>query len=211
MQSSNPNPNAWIAFAQRIQAIAQSGLTYSRSPYDTERYEELSAIAASMIAGPEPERIELARQLFAGSGGYATPKIDVRAAVFEEDRLLLVREAEDGCWTLPGGWADVGQSASECVEREVREESGYIVNARELLAVWDRNKHPHPPIPFHAYKMLFLCDLVGGNAKTSAETTEVGFFAAGEIPALSLTRTLPEQIQFVFASRRDPAAQTVFD
>lgn len=191
--------------------IAQSGLTYATSPFDVERYSELTAIAASMIAGPQTERILLAQRLFAAEAGYATPKVDVRAAVFQDDRLLLVRESEDGCWTLPGGWADVGQSAAECVQREVREESGYLVRAVKLLACWDRNKHPHPAIPFHVYKLVFRCELLGGVPAASSETTEVGFFADDRIPELSLTRILPHQLRFVFESLRDPAAPTVFD
>jgi ADP-ribose pyrophosphatase YjhB (NUDIX family) len=207
MQSSD----TWISIAQRIQAIAQTGLTYARDPYDVERYSELAALASKMIAGPQAEKIEVAARLFAAESGYATPKVDVRAAVFQDGRLLLVRELEDGCWTLPGGWADVGQSAAESVEREVREESGYLVKAVKLLAVWDRNKHPHPALPFHVYKMLFRCELLGGVPAASAETTEVGFFGPDEIPALSLTRVLPDQIRFVFEALRDPKAPTVFD
>ena len=201
----------WISIAQRIQAIGQTGLTYASGPYDVERYRELIAIAATMIAGPEPDQIVLAKNLLSAEAGYATPKVDVRAAVFQSDRLLLVRELEDGGWTLPGGWAEIGQSAAESVEREVREESGYIVKALKLLACWDRNKHPHPSIPFHAYKLVFQCELIGGAPTPSSETTEVGFFGAGEIPELSMSRTLPDQIRFVFESLRNPAAPTIFD
>ena len=206
-----PPSDTWIAIAQRIQAIAQTGLTYATGPYDLERYSELSEIAARMIAGPEPQRVALAARLFTAEAGYATPKVDVRAAVFRDGRILLVRELEDGCWTFPGGWAEVGQSAAESVEREVREESGYLVKAVKLLACWDRDKHPHPAIPFHAYKLLFRCELVGGNPSASSETTAVGFFGEDQIPPLSTTRTLPEQISFAFASQRDPDAPTVFD
>ena len=117
--TSSTNSNTWIQIAQRIQAIAQTGLNYAVSPYDIERYGELSAIAAAIIAGPEPLNIDRARLVFGAERGYATPKVDVRAAVFQQDRLLLVREREDGGWTLPGGWAEVGQSAAESVEREV--------------------------------------------------------------------------------------------
>lgn len=205
------NTNEWHSVAQRIQAIAQTGLAYATSPYDTDRYQELSTIAASMIAGPEPQKIALAVELFAVQHGYATPRVDVRAAVFREHRLLLVRERADGLWTLPGGWAEVGQSAAESVEREVLEESGYIVRAVKLLACWDRNRHPHPPIPVHAYKLLFRCELLGGAATASTETTEADFFAEDQIPALSLTRILPEQIGFVFQHLRDPDAPTAFD
>jgi ADP-ribose pyrophosphatase YjhB (NUDIX family) len=211
MMTSDPNSSVWIQIAQRVQAIAQTGLTYAVSPYDVERYSDLSAIAASMLAGPDAEKIDLATLLFGSERGYATPKVDVRAAVFQEDRVLLVREREDGCWTLPGGWAEVGQSAAESVEREVREESGYIVKAVKLLACWDRNRYPHPSIPFHAYKLVFRCELLGGAPSASLETTEVGFFAEEEIPDLSLIRTVPQQIRFVFESLRDPTAPTAFD
>lgn len=205
------NTNVWSSLAERIQAIAQNGLTYATTPYDVERYSELSTIAASMSAGPEPQRIALAAELFTTERGYATPRLDVRAAVFAESRVLLVRERADGCWALPGGWAEVGQSAAESIEREVREESGYIVKAMKLLACWDRNKHPHPPIPPHAYALVFRCELLGGAPSTTGDTTEVGFFAEDQIPELSLTRTLPEQIGFVFQCLRDPDASTAFD
>jgi ADP-ribose pyrophosphatase YjhB (NUDIX family) len=135
----------------------------------------------------------------------------VRGAVFEQNRLLVVREREDGGWTLPGGWAEVGQSAAESVEREVREESGYVVKAKKLLACWDRNKHPHPAIPFHAYKLVFRCELISGIATPGTETAEVGFFAEDQVPALSVLRTLPEQIQFVFHHVRNPDAPTAFE
>jgi len=204
-------PLDWISVGRRIQAISQTGMAYAKSPYDLERYQELSAIAAALLAGPEPQASALALGLFSAQAGYATPKVDVRGAVFREGRLLLVREAEDGGWTFPGGWAEVGQSASESVEREVREESGYLVKAVKLLACWDRNRHPHPPIPFHAYKLLFHCEITGGAPAISSETTEVAFFAENEIPPLSTTRTLPEQIRFAFACWRDPSAATAFD
>ena len=201
----------WISIAQRIQAISQTGIAYAQNAYDIERYTELSEIAAALMAGPEPLSIALAKELFAAEAGYATPKVDVRGAVFQNRLVLLVRGSDDGRWTFPGGWAEVGQSAAESVEREVREESGYLVKAVKLLACWDRNRHAHPPIPFHAYKLLFLCEILGGAPMVSSETTEVGFFAEDEIPPLSTSRTLAEQVRFAFASLRDPAAPTVFD
>ena len=204
-------PANWISIAQRIQAISQTGLAYAQSAYDVERYTELSEIAAALLAGPEPAGVALAKGLFAAEAGYATPKVDVRGAVFQNDRVLLVREAEDGGWTFPGGWAEVGQSAAESVEREVREESGYLVKAVKLLACWDRNKHAHPAIPFHAYKLLFLCEIAGGVPMVSSETTAVGFFAENEIPPLSTSRTLAEQIHYAFSARRAPEAPAVFD
>lgn len=200
-----------ISIAQRIQAISQTGIAYAQNAYDLERYTELSEIAAELMAGPSATSAALAKELFAAEKGYATPKVDVRGAVFQNGRVLLVRESEDGCWTFPGGWAEVGQSAAESVEREVREESGYLVKAVKLLACWDRNRHAHPAIPFHAFKLLFLCEILGGAPAVSSETTAVGFFAEDEIPPLSTTRTLAGQISFAFASLRDPAAPTLFD
>ena len=204
-------PATWLAVAQRIQAISQTGLAFAENHYDSGRYRELSEIAASMMAGPEPEHIPLAAGVFASERGYATPKVDVRAAVLREGRLLLVRERSDGCWTLPGGWADVGQSAAECAEREVREESGYIVRATRLLACWDRDKHPHTPYPFSVYKLVFECELVGGAPAASDETSEVGFFGEDQIPELSRTRILPDQIRFVFDALRNPGMPAAFD
>jgi ADP-ribose pyrophosphatase YjhB (NUDIX family) len=156
------------------------------------------------------ERIET---LFAGQSGYATPKVDVRGAVFRDDRILLVRETADaGRWTLPGGWADVNDSPAECVVREIREESGFDTVARKLAAVYDRSKHPHvPAMPFHIYKLFFLCDLVGGAAADSIETTEASFFAEDALPELSVSRTLESQVRRMFAHHREPTLPTDFD
>lgn len=180
-----------------MQAIAQNGLAYAIDPYDTDRYGQVRRVAAEMAAsgpGVSPEGVE---GLFAGESGYATPKLDVRAVVLDaEDSVLLVREKEDGRWTLPGGWVDVGDSPGGAAEREVEEESGYKVRAVELLALWDRDKHPHPPLPFHVYKLYFRCELLGGDPLSSSTETEgVGFFPVNALPELSLGRVLPAQIQ----------------
>ncbi len=204
-------PITWLDAARRIQAISQTGLAFAENPYDVGRYRELGEIAASMMAGPDPGRVALAAGVFASERGYATPKVDVRAAVLRDGALLFVRERSDGCWTLPGGWADVGQSAAECVEREVREESGYVVRATRLLACWDRDKHPHTPYPFAVYKLVFQCDLVGGAPAASDETSEVGFFPEDRVPELSLTRIVPAQVQFVFEALRNPDRPAAFD
>jgi ABC-type multidrug transport system fused ATPase/permease subunit/ADP-ribose pyrophosphatase YjhB (NUDIX family) len=142
---------------------------------------------------------------------YATPKVDVRAAVFREGRLLLVREREDGRWALPGGWADIGDPPSAAVVREVKEESGYDVKVRKLLALLDRNLHGHPPIPYHAYKLFFLCDLVGGNGQAGQETDAVDFFGHDNIPSLSLTRVTPAQVARLFEHFFHPEWPTQFD
>lgn len=143
--------------------------------------------------------------------GYATPKVDVRGAAFRHGKVLMVREREDGCWTLPGGWADVGQSPAECVVREIREESGFEARAAGIIALLDRDRHGHPPIPFHAYKVFFLCELTGGAPSVSEETIGVGFFGRNEIPALSLTRVVPEEVEMVFRHAANPTLPPQFD
>lgn len=202
----------WLKWATKLQAIAQTGLTYAKDPFDVERYEAIRSIAADLMAfgsrAPDPETFV---KLFGIDTGYATPKVDVRAAVFRDSKILLVKEREDGCWTLPGGWADVGDSPSAAVIREVKEESGYSVKAHKLLAFLDRNLHGHPPIPYHAYKLFFLCDLVGGDATTGTETEAVGFFGEMEIPPLSLTRVTPTQVSLLFEHFRHPDWPTTFD
>ncbi len=166
----------WV---RRLQAIAQSGLTYAKDPYDVERYEQVRKIAAQIAASRSEAAMDHIDALFGAESGYATPKLDIRAVVLdEEEAVLLVKEKEDGLWTLPGGWVDVGESPSESVEREVKEESGYEVRAVRLLALWDMDKHPHPPRPFHIYKLIFQCELLGGDPlAASTETEEVGFFS----------------------------------
>jgi ADP-ribose pyrophosphatase YjhB (NUDIX family) len=143
--------------------------------------------------------------------GYATPKIDIRAAVFDADRILLVKERSDGLWTLPGGWADVGDSPSLAAVREVKEESGFDVVVKKLAAVYDRDKHSHPPIQHHVFKIFFLCELRGGRAAESVETSAVDFFAQGNLPPLSLTRVIESQINHMFEHHRNPALPTSFD
>jgi ADP-ribose pyrophosphatase YjhB (NUDIX family) len=204
------NPD-WLDWTQRLQALAQTGLTYASDPYDIERYQQIRRIAAEIAAGhsdADPDRIA---GLFADQAGYATPKVDVRGAVFRDDTILLVKERSDGCWTLPGGWADVGDSPSDAVVREIAEESGFQTRAVKLLAFYDRNRHGHPAYPFHAYKVFFLCELIGGAAATSDETEEGGFFPEHGLPELSLTRVMPSQIVRLFAHRRHPEWPTDFD
>ena len=202
----------WLNWAKRLQAIAQSGLTYSQDSYDADRYRSVQRIAAEMMAaGGGIDDTERLLDLFRRESGYATPKIDVRAVVFRDDRLLLVKEREDGGWSLPGGWADVGDSPSLAAVREVKEESGYDVAARKVLAVYDRNLHGHPPIAFHAYKIFFLCELLGGDAACSRETDGVDFFPENQIPPLSRTRVTAAQIQHIFDHKRHPEWATSFD
>ena len=200
----------WV---RRLQAIAQSGLTYAKDPYDVERYEQVRTIAAEVAASHSEAAAERIDDLFFGESGYATPKLEIRAVVLDEEgATLLVREKEDGLWTLPGGWVDVGESPSEAAEREVKEESGYEVRAVRLLALWDRDKHPHPPIPFHAYKLYFQCELLGGDPLVaSTETDGVGFFRKDALPQLSLGRVIPQQIERLLELAADSEGSSAFD
>jgi ADP-ribose pyrophosphatase YjhB (NUDIX family) len=202
---------AWLDWTKRLQAIAQTGLTYADDQYDIERYEQIRDIAAEIAAAHSDAEFEHIRSLFADQAGYATPKVDVRGAVFRDNTILLVKERSDGGWTLPGGWADVGDSPGNAVVREIAEESGYLTRVVKLLAFYDRNKHGHPPYPFHAYKIFFLCELIGGAAATSGETEAVGFFREDALPELSLPRVMPAQIARLFAHYRHPEWPTDFD
>ena len=202
----------WLTWVRQLQALAQTGLTYAQDQYDVERYEAVRRIAAEMMAaGAGWNDPVMVLRMFSADTGYATPKVDVRAAAFLDGRILLVKEREDGLWTLPGGWADVGDAPSEAVIREVKEESGYDVVTTKIAAVYDRNRHGHPPIPFHAYKLFFLCDIVGGESACSHETTDVGFFGENEIPSLSVTRVTAVQITHLFEHHRHPEWPTSFD
>jgi len=201
----------WLDWARRLQAVAQTGLTYALNQYDVDRYEAVRELAAEMVAQGSDGDIAKIRALFAREAGYATPKVDLRAVVFREEKILLVKEREDGGWSLPGGWADVGESPAEGTVREVREESGYETRAVKLLAVYDRNRHGHPPIPFHAFKLFFLCELMGGSPVRSHEIDAVDWFAEDSLPPLSLSRVTPAQIHRFFDHRRNPQWPADFD
>ncbi len=202
---------AWLRFAERLQAIAQTGLAYAKDPYDRERYEELRRIAVQMAASgtgvPEQEM----KVAFASGLGYPTPKVDVRAVVFRADELLLVRERHSGRYTFPGGWADVGDSPGTAAERETLEESGYRVRAVKLLALLDKARHAHPPSLDYVYKVLIACRLEGGEPSTSHEIDALGFFPRTAIPELDLDRTTPGQIELAWAHHEDASRPTDFD
>lgn len=202
---------AWLRFAERLQAIAQTGLAYARDPYDLERYAELRRLATEMAAaglGLEPDQVAVA---FASGVGYPTPKVDVRAVVFRGEELLLVRERRSGRWTFPGGWADVGDTPSLAAERETLEESGYSVRAVKLLALLDKSRHEHPPSVDYTYKVLVGCRFEGGEPATNHEIAEVGFFARDAELALDLDRTTPGQLRLAWSHHDDPSRPTDFD
>jgi len=203
----------WLVWARELQAIAQTGLTFTTSTFDRERYQAIRSLAARMLATYSDANFGRLEGLFAQQAGYATPKVDVRGAVIENGRILLVREIEDsGRWTMPGGWADVNQSPSECVIRELREETGLEVTVRKLAAVYDRTRQGHPPHPFSVYRLFFICHAIGGAPTAGLETSEVAFFDENEIPQdLSAERILPHQIRRMFEHARNKDLPTDFD
>lgn len=207
MESSTP---AWLELARELFSISQSGLTYCKNDYDLERYRRLQEISAEMISIQSGMAKDKVMQIFSMQSGYATPKIDVRGAVFREGKLLLVQERADNHWAMPGGWADLGDLPSAMVEREVLEESGLIVRAVKLVAVYDVNRID-PMEFFHAYKLVFLCEIVGGELCASYETLAVDFFDPTQLPPLSSSRTNSAMIDEAVAHYQDITKPAHFD
>jgi len=200
----------WLSWAREIQSISQTGLHFAENDYQRQRFQRLSEISAEIIAAhTDLDQKELVK-VFNHQIGYATPRVDVRGAVFQDGNLLLVRERADGGWTMPGGWADVGDVPSAAVEREVLEESGFEVKAHKVIGVYDANR-TGPLEVFHAFKIVFLCDIISGEPQISDETSEVAFFAQDEIPnVLSGERTRTRHIQDVFLAISEDIP-TIFD
>lgn len=200
-----------LEWGQRIQAIAQTGLTYCVEPYDRERYQQLLAIAYQMLARGSGAPSHEVAEAFAIEKGYPTPKVDVRAVVFQDDRLLLVRENSSGRWTLPGGWADIGDTASEVAARETKEESGYDVRPVKLLAVLDKSRHAHPPTQLYTYKLFFRCELLGGKPRANHETSGAEFFDRNHVPVLDIERVTAAQVDRMFVHFDQPDLPPDFD
>lgn len=196
---------------RRLQAIAQNGLNYTQSPFERERFEEVREIAVELAAAEDEPLEELAAR-FAAESGHACPKIDVRAAAIRDGRVLLVRGSDDGLWTLPGGWAEVGESPRVSVEKELAEESGYRGRATKLVGIYEQDVRHRPRWPFYGWKLLFLCELADGEpaAPQASEIADVGFFAEDQLPELS-RRTAPEHVAAAFAHARDPSRPTDFE
>jgi ADP-ribose pyrophosphatase YjhB (NUDIX family) len=206
----NPKTAQWLLWAQEIFSISQSGLTYSGNPYDIERYKRLQELTAEIIVSQSDLSKESVLDSFSMQAGYITPKVDVRGAVVHEGRILLIQERADTRWAMPGGWADLGNSPASVAEREVWEESGFRVKAEKVVAVIDANRI-EPMEFYHAYKIIFVCRLLEGEARTSYETLAVDLFEPDQLPPLSSYRTNEEMIQEVFAHVEDPARPTMFD
>lgn len=201
----------WLTWAKQIQAISQIGLAYGKDIYDIERYEQLRSLSVEIVNTYTKVDSDQITDLFANETGYATPKVDVRGVIFQDDKILLVKEKADGAWALPGGWADIGLSPREIVVKEVKEESGFDVVPRRLLAVLDKNKHYHAPSPYHVYKIFILCDIIGGSAMEGMETSEVKFFDRSNLPQLSEERNTYGQVQLMFDKGLQANSEVVFD
>lgn len=201
----------WLEWAREIQALGQTGLYYSETEYHKQRYRRLMEIAAEIVESHAGLPGQPVLEDFLIQPGYATPKVDVRGAVVRDGNILLVQERADEFWTMPGGWADVGECPSEMVAREVWEESGFEVEARKVIGVYDANRGGRPLQFYHAYKVVFLCEIVGGEARTSDETMAVGFFPFDDLPPLSVERTGERHLAEVLAHVNDVNRPAAFD
>jgi ADP-ribose pyrophosphatase YjhB (NUDIX family) len=208
-----------LAHLRKLLALSRTGLHFAGEQYrtdpnggfDRERYEEIGKIAAELLAMQSDAPVEQLMTAWRSDDGYITPKIDVRGAVFRDDKILLVRERSDGKWTLPGGWADLNETPTQAVEKEIWQESGFVAKAIKLAGVYDRNLRNLPPSIFHGWKLFFLCEIVGGEARVSDETDAVEFFALDALPPLSQGRTVAWQIERMNAHRLDRTLPTEFD
>jgi ADP-ribose pyrophosphatase YjhB (NUDIX family) len=200
-----------LDLARRLLALSQSGLHFTPQEYDRERYREIIDIATSLLEMESSHAAEHLRAAWFVEDGYATPKMDVRGAVFRDDRVLLVREVLDGKWTLPGGWADVNDGPAHAVEKEIEQESGFTARAVKLAALYDRNRHEHPPYLFHAWKAFFICEITGGEPRISHETDGVDFFPLNALPELSTGRSTAAQIRRMYEHHLHREWPTEFD
>ena len=198
-----------LDLARRLLALSQTGLHFSAEEYDRERYREIGDIAAKLLELQGASAAAVTSAWFVDTG-YSTPKVEVRGAIFRDGRVLLVRERADGKWTVPGGWADVNDSPSSAVLKEIEQESGFTARILKLAAVYDRNKHNAPSL-FHSWKVFFVCEIAGGEARTSYETTAVDFFPLDGLPELSTGRATAEQIRRIYQHHLNLSLPTEFD
>ena len=201
----------WLKWAIEIQSLAQAGLAYTDNVYDIERYERLREISAEMIKEKSNISLDKVKNLFCNEAGYQTPKIDTRAVIFKDDKILLTHE-NNGTWSLPGGWCDVLESVASNTIKEVKEETGLDVETIKIIAVQDRNKHNKPIYAYGVCKIFVLCNVIGGEFIENIETTEIKYFSLDEIPNnLAEEKTNKEQIEMCFKAYKDEKWQTKFD
>lgn len=201
----------WLKWAKDLQAIAQSGIEYSKDKYDIERFEMIRDISIEIVSDYTEMDHEKVRDLFAGESGYQTPKVDVRAAVFKNDKILMVKEQLDGKWSLPGGWADIDLSLRDNIIKESLEEAGAKVKPKRIIAILDRQRHVNDTYPYAIYKIFVECDYLGGTFEENIETEDAGFFALDHLPPLSVTRNTEKQIAMCFKARNQEVFETIFD
>ncbi len=200
----------WLEWAIELQSLAQAGLTYSKDTYDIERFERIREISAEIVAHKSDIPIDKVKNLFCNETGYQTPKLDTRAAVFKDEKILLVRE-NNGKWSLPGGWVDVNVSVGENAVKEVKEESGLDVKTKKIIAVQDRNRHNLPIYAYGICKIFILCDLIGGQFKENIETTGFDYFTLDNLPPLAEEKNTSEQIKMCFEAYKSDSWQVQFD
>lgn len=201
----------WLKWAIEIQSLAQAGLAYTNNVYDIEKYERLREISAEMIASKSNINLEKAKELFCNETGYQTPKIDTRAVIFKNNKILLTHE-NNGTWSLPGGWCDVLESVKTNTIKEVKEETGLDVETVKIIAIQDRNKHNKPIYAYGVCKVFVLCNILGGEFTKNIETTEIKYFSLEELPEnLAEEKTNKEQIEMCFKAFNSEDWQTQFD
>ncbi|HFH9929549.1 TPA: NUDIX hydrolase N-terminal domain-containing protein [Streptococcus suis] len=200
----------WLEWAVRLQAIAQTGLAYGKDVYDIERFEEVRQIAAEMLVEPSGQPLEVVKELFCNESGYQTPKLDTRAAIFQDNKILLVQE-NDGLWSLPGGWCDVNQSVKDNVIKEVKEEAGLEVEAERVVAILDKHKNNPAKSAHRVTKVFILCKVIGGEFQPNLETIGSAYFELNDLPQLSLGKNTPEQIALCFEACHAKHWETRFD
>lgn len=200
----------WLDWAIRLQALAQNGLAYTRDAFDKDRFEEIRQIAAEMLVEPSGQPLEVVTDLFASETGYQTPKLDTRAAIFQEEKILLVQES-DGLWSLPGGWCDAFVSVMDNTVKECLEEAGLEVEVYRLVAVLDKHKNNPSRSAHHVTKCFFLARSLGGQFVANSETLASGYFALDDLPPLSVNKTTKEQIELCYEAYRADVWEAVFD
>lgn len=200
----------WLEWAKELQFIAQGGLTYSKDVFDIERFERIREIAAEMLSLQSEIPIEKVKNLFCNETGFQTPKLDTRAAIFKDDKILLVKE-KNGTWSLPGGWVDINQSIKTNTEKEVKEEAGLNVKAIRIIAMQDRNLHNIPPYAYNVCKVFVLCEIESGYFRPNIETDESAYFGLEELPILAKEKNNEEQIKMCFSAYYDRNRQVLFD
>ena len=209
MNTNTPQP-LWLEWAKELQFIAQAGLTYSKDAFDLERFERIREISAEIMNLQTGLPLEKVKTLFCNEEGFQTPKLDTRAAIFKDNKILLVKE-KDGRWSLPGGWVDVNQTVRTNTEKEVKEEAGLDVEATRIIAVQDRNLHNVPPYAYNVCKVFMLCEVKGGSFQSNIETVDSGYFSLDEIPPLAEEKNNKQQVEMCFAAYHDQEWQIQFD